>query len=499
MSYFFGDGFDLYTNFADCLSHWDPVLMSTNYAFNISATGRFTGSRSLVSSTTNNVNPALSKTSNVNDGMHHFSFAIRQDSLSNSNFGFFVVLLDGAVPQCSFTVALDGRILFYSGSLGTLLATFTGAVPSINTWYQFEVEIVVHSSSGSVAVRRNGNIVNDFFVGSLNTRAGTTNNYANRIGLNFYSAAATQIVDDFLWRSESAIVPWIGDIRCYTRMPSADAAVQWSRNATTSSQQVTGTVGVSTTWSANQAIYVPFVATFNGLVTAASVDTRAGGGTGHLKFAIFSNSGGTAGTVLATSSELTNPTSTITQVPFPTPVHITVGQTYWLGLIQDANINYYVINSNQGFWSSTISYATWPISSPGGTPFNFNHLGLLTVYVTPSTNSDCVSEAQQDALANYVYSSTNGQADFYSIGSISTIPVATHGITTRAYMQKNDAGTRLVSVQLKSGGTTVQSANLPLNTSWNWVSRVDTVDPATGVAWTPTAVNAVTVGPLVTA
>jgi hypothetical protein len=73
-------------------------------------------------------------------------------------------------------------------------------------------------------------------------------------------------------------------------------------------------------------------------------------------------------------------------------------------------------------------------------------------------------------------------------------------VTTRAYMQKSDAGTRTAAVQLKSGGTTVASPTLVLTTSgWQWAYRTDTTDPATSAAWTPAGVNAVQCGPKVVA
>jgi hypothetical protein len=53
-------------------------------------------------------------------------------------------------------------------------------------------------------------------------------------------------------------------------------------------------------------------------------------------------------------------------------------------------------------------------------------------------------------------------------------------------------------VQVKSGATTVQATPQALSNTFGWIYRADTVDPATGAAWTPAAVNSLQVGPLIT-
>jgi hypothetical protein len=121
---------------------------------------------------------------------------------------------------------------------------------------------------------------------------------------------------------------------------------------------------------------------------------------------------------------------------------------------------------------------------------------MMWTYTATPANWQAVSEAQQDAATSYVYDSTPGDADFYGIASIASTPVATIAVTTRALMQKSDAGSRTAAVQLKSGATTVASPTLTLSSSgWLWAWRTDTTDPATGTAWTAAAVNNAQVGP----
>lgn len=120
---------------------------------------------------------------------------------------------------------------------------------------------------------------------------------------------------------------------------------------------------------------------------------------------------------------------------------------------------------------------------------------MFTAVITPSGNSGLVAEPQQDAATSYVYSSTAGQSDLYTIGAISETPTSVVAVVTRGLLQKSDAGTRMASVQLKSGSTTVSSTSTALNAgSWGWLYRVDQTDPNGGGALTATAVNNMQIG-----
>ena len=345
MAFSFGDSFDLYANGAELANgYWDSF---TAPAVSLINPGRFTGQ--CISGT---VTSTLIKNSGANDAVHHLVCAFRQTTaFSGTSAVVGLQLFDGTTAQCSVVFRSDGAILLTSGGVaGTTLATYTGAVTATNTWYGFEFEVVINNTTGAFRVRKNGNTSNDFDSGAtLNTRGGTANNYANRLQVTWNSNSFSQHVDDLFWRSDASSVAWLGDIRCYTRMPASDVSVQFSR---------------------------------------------------------------TAG----------------------------------------------------------------------------------------ATNASCVDEPQQNSTTDYVFDSTPGDADFYSIGSIASTPVTTFAVVTRGYMQKSDAGTRTAAVQLKSGGTTVASPTLVLTTSgWQWAWRMDLTDPATSAAWTAAGVNAVNIGPLTVA
>jgi len=501
MAFFFGDGFDMYAVMADAVAgYWDAASLNPNSSTFI--TGRFSGSRGFTISNST----TLIKTSGQNDSIHHFTVSFQQSSaITGTNLGFYLELFDGTTAQCSVVFRSDGVILLTAGGpTGSLLALYSGAFPAQGVWYAFEIEVVVHNTAGSIAIRKSGNPNNDFFLGSLDT-ATTVNNYANKLQLGSQAVGAgNHYIDDFLWRSDAASVPWVGDIRCYTRRPASDVSVQLSRSTAPINQLAFGPINVANGFNANDCRYVQFTSSYSGLITGALVNCNisGGGGPGHLRAAIFSNSSNTIGNLLATSAEFTDPTVGMVPLTFPTPARVAAGQIYWFGLNQDANITYNVINSTSvpvNAIALTQNYATWPVSNPGGT------LGTPNVYsptliITPGMNADCVSELLQDVFTSYVGSSVNGQADLYTIGSIAVAPANIVGVTTRGFFTKTDAGTRNASVQLKSGATTVQGPNTALNTAvWSWIARNDLVDPATGAAWTANGVNSVNIGPIVTA
>ena len=167
MAFSFGDGFDLYAAPADALNgYWDSGSTSGSFVI-----GRFSGSRAYGSGP-GSLTAGLVKSSGSNDAVHHVAVAYQQTSaVSGVNPGAWITFSDGATAQCTIVFRQDGTILLVSGvyNSGTTLATYSGAFPVASTWYSFECEVVINNTTGSFAVRKNGNTSNDFTLGSLNT------------------------------------------------------------------------------------------------------------------------------------------------------------------------------------------------------------------------------------------------------------------------------------------------------------------------------------------
>jgi hypothetical protein len=272
--------------------------------------------------------------------------------------------------------------------------------------------------------------------------------------------------------------------------------VTFSRTPT-SSVVTPFTAGATAPTSTTIARFTPFTPSFNGTIASITIAMTTGY-TGNMKCSMFASSGGNPAAVLGSATTISNPVTGVNTFTFGTPITVADGTQYFLGFMTDAATGTYTTTgANSGFTQSSTSYAAFPTASPtvaaGVCP-------IVTATVVATDNNSMVNEAQQDATATYVYDSTVGHADFYGIASIGATPATVIATTARAYLQKSDAGTRTAAIQVKSGATTVASPTLTLTTSgWQWAWRMDTVDPATGAAWTPTAVSNAQIGPKVIA
>jgi len=506
--YVFGDSFDLYAANADAVGYWDGPGFIGNGSWPGFVAGRFGGQAAQLA-----FNTGYLKNSGANDAVHHVTFAILQQGAiqppGTAQWGAGFQFNDGTNAQCTIQFRSDGAIQLCSGGESaspTVLDTWTGAITLQNQWFVFEIEVVINSTTGSWTIRKNGNTgTPDHTQGGLNTRVGSTNNYANRLSVasvqNF--TGGYHVIDDLLWRSDPSGVPWLGDIRTYVRMPASDQSVQFTRSGSPT-QTLNGPYG-SFSPGANTAVYFNFTSTYSGTVNSVSANYSSGGGTGNTKIAIYSDNNGVPGTLLGTSAVLTNPTSGFNTMTFSPGVALVSGTQYWLGQCSDSSIN---IQSGGGPAGTLVyqfaqAYSSWPPASnptAGQAPGGYNPHNFILTY-TLAANWQAVSEQLEDGAASYVFDSTTGQGDLYGIATLAASPPSVIAVTARAYAQKSDAGSRQGALQLKSGTITVQStfgSTLVASTSWAWMWRTDLTDPNTGVAWTPAAVSALQVGPVVT-
>src|SRR4030095_1511912 len=120
--------------------------------------------------------------------------------------------------------------------------------------------------------------------------------------------------------------------------------------------------------------------------------------------------------------------------------------------------------------------------------------------VFPSgTNAGAVDEPLANSDTDYVFDSVVGHEDLYDMANLSVTPAAVIGVVSKVFIKKSDAGARSGMLRVRSGATDVNGTDTVLSSTYTYLSRVDTTDPATGVAWTPTAVNALQLGQKVTA
>lgn len=505
--YMFGDSFDTYQNVADLNSSgfWE---FSSGGTISLVTTARFPPGQSItVGSGTGDW---LVKTSSQNDNVHHVNFAFFPggSAPSGTTPGLFVTLRDGTTSQVSFYLRSDGAMIILRGAYnGTVIGTYTGAWTVASQWNTYEVEVVVHPTAGSVTVRKNGNIVNDFTLTGQNT-APSGNAYANRLAIGAAGSYGSPIccIDDIFWRSDPSAVPWVGDIRSYIRRPSADALAQFSRNLPGNAQQTLLTN--FTTLGSGFSEYTPFTPAYNCKLLSYAF-TMTANFTGNVKVALFdTNVSNNPGNVLASGSIVNNPTTGaagtfVNTSTFASQPTLVAGTQYFIGVMPDSSSASFQAGSGTTtgrYTNSTTnpSYANFPQSGVVGYT-NTNGVYSQLTFATQD-NASMTRETPHDAAASYVYDNVVGHNDLYSLAPIAASPLSVLAVTTRGVVQKSDAGSRLGAIQMKSGSTIVQtSVNTVLNTYWAHTYRIDATNPATGAAWLPTDVNNLQIGPILTA
>jgi hypothetical protein len=97
---------------------------------------------------------------------------------------------------------------------------------------------------------------------------------------------------------------------------------------------------------------------------------------------------------------------------------------------------------------------------------------------------------------SYLFDATVGHEDLYTYPSFVVPPLTIYGVAVKANVAKSDAGAKTVSVRLKSGITDSPGSvsSFAPAASYGWMTSLFPNDPATGAAWTVSALNAAQAG-----
>jgi hypothetical protein len=106
-----------------------------------------------------------------------------------------------------------------------------------------------------------------------------------------------------------------------------------------------------------------------------------------------------------------------------------------------------------------------------------------------------VDDPQANGDTDYVQGSNVGDTDRYDFTNLSSIPATIDAVQVVAFAQKTDAATRAIALQVKSGATISDGANLSLAVGYQRFERLLTSDPNGSIAWTGANVNALQGGP----
>jgi hypothetical protein len=167
--------------------------------------------------------------------------------------------------------------------------------------------------------------------------------------------------------------------------------------------------------------------------------------------------------------------------------------------------------ANTGTMSNGITiddlYVADTTVGPGLFPFNYfaGDSRVVTLHAvgdvgtpgwTPLSNANWqeISEVHADGDASYNTTASVGAADRFNFEALSGTISNVLAVQVTGSYRKDDAGTRIVTQLLDSGGTEVGGAGHSIPNEYVYPSDLFVLDPATGATWSVTAVNAVKAG-----
>jgi hypothetical protein len=282
-----------------------------------------------------------------------------------------------------------------------------------------------------------------------------------------------------------------------TAFPNADTATkQWINGA--SIIGVNNSVsGSSLTASANQIRLRSYTAPANMTLNSIAVFGNANSGSLQLRAVVYASTA-TGAALLASGPIVTGITSgSVTTMPLTTPLVLTGGTTYAIGCMSDVILTN-AFGVSDGLSAGFTGTATFASGAPATLPAvsasqSFQCWGNCTG-AAADWPSLAINPPVDDSA--YIWESTVGDEELFAFPALATAPASVACVVIKARLKRSDAGSRTVDVRCKSGAadTAGTAASVTPGSSYTWVGNYLPTDPATGLAWTGTAVNAAQAG-----
>lgn len=121
------------------------------------------------------------------------------------------------------------------------------------------------------------------------------------------------------------------------------------------------------------------------------------------------------------------------------------------------------------------------------------------VPIGAATDWEALDEQNPDGDTSYIYSNSVGDKALVNLSALPAGAGAVLGVVQWVQYRKDDATARNVTMLAKSGGVEQDVMEVICATSYQVDEKAVELDPATGVAFTPAAINALQIGVEVTA
>lgn len=412
--------------------------------------------------------------------------------------------LDAGTMQAGIGTPTNGsaNIQVFNASLAAIAtssATYTPGTPFLLEW---DIQML---ASGNYTVWKDGTSI---ISGSGGNFHGSANNFYNQIKLSCAGSASQANHDisyDHLYVNDGTSTALLAQTVIETDFPTADSAVQFAPGGFGLGFQ--NALGTSQTAPGANTLYLRKVtapvggATLNS-VTIVPAATSAGA---NFKAVLYADSAGAPAALIATGTQVTGTTSGATlTLPFSAGQALTASTSYWIGYITDTSVTVYQSDTGTTGWEKTNTYASGA-PNPAGTATSTTFANLILWGNCTATTTNWIETSGQVPYGawgdfSYVFDSTVGHEDLFSIGALSVTPNTIYTVGVYAFLKDSAAGARTVTINLKSGGTdSAGSGFTPGNTNYGWSFNYYATDPNTASAWGASGLNAATSGYKITA
>lgn len=113
---------------------------------------------------------------------------------------------------------------------------------------------------------------------------------------------------------------------------------------------------------------------------------------------------------------------------------------------------------------------------------------------TGAANWQALDEIPANGDTDYVYSSTAGQIDLYTLADLGIASGTILGVQPQGNLRKDDAGVREFAFMLRSGGVNAQGVTKQALDSYRYFCQMFAVDPTDNAAWDIARVDALEIG-----
>jgi len=175
-----------------------------------------------------------------------------------------------------------------------------------------------------------------------------------------------------------------------------------------------GNPGPPTGISTGIALYTPFTVPFSGQVATATVNLYLGY-TGNLTCSLFSANGdGSPAEPIGFAVTIANPVTGDNTVTFATPVDVTAGTRYLLGIASDTSAGTFNLGGPNTGYGSTTPYASFPAAYPSVSTFG---APVCTITISNDTSGGFSGADKVEFFDTYFILNKPGTPQFYISGS----------------------------------------------------------------------------------